>query len=931
LLTNAKIYEPANRANHGRSVYVSERPHPTSIKLNGQIYPGARRIFDIYITPEQVDGMDENGGLLEFKAEFGVGNTPNTEMVAADLAYTAITSTADHSADIQNALESLPNQVIPSVTVTKEATTSPNTAVLGAYGNAFKQTYRITFSDSANSGDQHALACDATACDHDGCANRKVGVADVKYTHFSDETHPWKKANFQGAGYFVISIHSSTPQASADGQFSSGMAWLKWNTGSGVEKADFALIADAAAVQTALRTITGWEAVTVASTVAVGTRSLTASHAFTVTFPAGYDDGGQIPEVGVYPTGTYTLGGTATAHAIEIVDQRFSNTLWLGRITGWHAFTTSSTGTVLTAASSLGAFEIGDHIKVTQVDYGHGTGTMVANAVANSGNCIVSTQAAGFACRTAIEDADGQIFGKIDYTQDRPTQTSQLTEDYFAVGSTIEVLDHTWVDTTLTSTVAATSIKNEYRKFKVLGHVKNGHGKMFAKLDGTPETDSTTDYNFRVTSNNGTQSQFKNVRIVASAGEVQTIKQVDSNNVLALQSTETFRLYINKNKANEEFTELLKMGSSDAQIAEAINAFAALSGPVKVGTTLEGATTTAKVITFDAIDGDVPQLEFVADGTSTGTVHTTTVRDGSSITGGADARFENMEPGGTINVTSVEIVKFELTTTSTDAVVTFSYDGIMQHGTAVTLTIATDIADGGVIDAALATILDDNGNAVIGTAGDVVGTYDKDATPPLVTITLPKGMSGSKLEMHILGTANHASTTKTVERNNNGKTFKIVRVDHARTDLGVPGTPGANDQVYTNEVHDFRVGDVLDVTDCSDGAFVTPATTAITGYTGTAGTSVTITTGTLLGSGAACKLHLVKDTLVLDSVPDAWTGVVDITYTAPSGSCSVSEVTKGTSESATCSNRGACDGGSGLCTCHEGYSGEACETQTVLV
>merc|ERR1712100_948125 len=143
----------------------------------------------------------------------------------------------------------------------------------------------------------------------------------------------------------------------------------------------------AAAVQTALRTITGWEAVTVASTVAVGTRSLTASHAFTVTFPAGYDDGGQIQEVGVYPTGTYTLGGTATAHAIEIVDQRFSNTLWLGRITGWHAFTTSSTGTVLTAASSLGAFEIGDHIKVTQVDYGHGTGTMVANAVANSGNC----------------------------------------------------------------------------------------------------------------------------------------------------------------------------------------------------------------------------------------------------------------------------------------------------------------------------------------------------------------------------------------------------------------------------------------------------------------------------------------------------------------------------------------------------------------
>jgi len=956
LLTNAKIYKPANRANNGRSVYVSERPHPTSIKLNGEIYPGARRIFDIYITPEQVDGMDENGGLLEFKSFFGEGSTTEvTTMVTADLGYTVITSAADHSADIQNALESLPNRVIPSVTVTKEATTSPNTAVLGAYGNAFKQTYRITFSDSANSGDQHALACDATACDHDGCANRKVGVADVKYTHFSDETHPWKKANFQGAGYFVISIHSSTPQASADGQFSSGMAWLKWNTGSGVEKADFALIADAAAVQTALRTITGWEAVTVASTVAVGTRSLTAAHAFTVTFPAGYDDGGQIPTVGVYPTGTYTLGGTATAHAIEIVDQRFSNTLWLGRITGWHGFTTSTTssaGDTVTAGGSLGKFEVGDHIKFTQVDYGHGTGTMAAAAIANSGECQVKTSAAGFACRTAIQSANGQIFGKIDYTQDRPTQTSQQTEDYFAVGSTIEVLDHTWVDTTLTSTVAATSIKNEYRKFKVLGHVKNQHGKMFAKLDGTPETDSTTDYNFRVTSNNGTQSQFNNVRVVASASEVQTIKQIQvvaadgANNAIGYPlnpvTAETFRLYINKNKANEEFTEVLTHGSSNAEVAEAINAFAALSGPVKVDNTLHGYTVSAKVITFDAIDGDVPQLEFVAVGTSTGTVYTTTVSDGSSITGGADARFENMEPGGTINVTSAETVKFVFTglSATTNNVVTFSYDGIMQSGTAVTLDDTAGLADGaaGGVDTALATILDDNGNAVIGAKTVITGAYTH--ADNTVTITLPKGMSGSKLEMHVLSTGDHTSTTKTVERNNNGKTFKIVRVDHARTDLGAPGATSAFDvegvahataPVYENEILDFRIGDVFDVTDCSDAAFVTPTTAALTNLAGTA-PAVTLTIGTTLpASGAACKLHLVKDTLVLDSVPDAWTGVVDITYTAPSGSCSVSEVTKGTSESATCSNRGACDGGSGLCTCHEGYSGEACETQTVLV
>merc|ERR1711937_1115929 len=43
------------------------------------------------------------------------------------------------------------------------------------------------------------------------------------------------------------------------------------------------------------------------------------------------------------------------------------------------------------------------------------------------------------------------------------------------------------------------------------------------------------------------------------------------------------------------------------------------------------------------------------------------------------------------------------------------------------------------------------------------------------------------------------------------------------------------------------------------------------------------------------------------------------------------ETTKGTFESYECSNRGACDGKSGLCACYEGYSGESCQTQTVLV
>jgi len=47
--------------------------------------------------------------------------------------------------------------------------------------------------------------------------------------------------------------------------------------------------------------------------------------------------------------------------------------------------------------------------------------------------------------------------------------------------------------------------------------------------------------------------------------------------------------------------------------------------------------------------------------------------------------------------------------------------------------------------------------------------------------------------------------------------------------------------------------------------------------------------------------------------------------------CEVEETVKGTSENAECSNRGNCDGQTGLCACFAGYTGEACSVQTVLV
>jgi len=69
---------------------------------------------------------------------------------------------------VKRALMELPNQVIPSITVDETITTVLN-------------MFRITFSDSANSGDQHMLSCKVDACDEDGCQPRK-GALTALYT-----------------------------------------------------------------------------------------------------------------------------------------------------------------------------------------------------------------------------------------------------------------------------------------------------------------------------------------------------------------------------------------------------------------------------------------------------------------------------------------------------------------------------------------------------------------------------------------------------------------------------------------------------------------------------------------------------------------------------------------------------------------------------
>jgi len=201
---------------------------------------------------------------------------------------------------------------------------------------------------------------------------------------------------------------------------------------------------------------------------------------------------------------------------------------------------------------------------------------------------------------------------------------------------------------------------------------------------------------------------------------------------------------------------------------------------------------------------------------------------------------------------------------------------------------------------------------------------------------------------------------KQVNKNNNGKLFKITRSFSTATVTG--GTLAASELTCAEEgddrgCHQLVLGVdsvvIADVSSCgarvltpTDGADgpTFPIHRKITGVTATAGTVATAVaakaaigaTGAAAGSvthTSNCIFSVGRHVITLDSMPTASATTVtkSLEYTSPVGRCSVAETTKGTYESFECSNRGACDGKSGLCTCYEGYSGQSCQTQTVLV
>jgi len=292
-----------------------------------------------------------------------------------------------------------------------------------------------------------------------------------------------------------------------------------------------------------------------------------------------------------------------------------------------------------------------------------------------------------------------------------------------------------------------------------------------------------------------------------------------------------------------------------------------------------------------------------------------------------------MQAGGIINITAQEVCTFA-PVTSQAGTFYFCYDGICGKGT-------TTGAGATGAEAALQTILDNNGDQVL--LGATASGY---------AITMPIGKSCDGLEIrHDAGTAPSA-ITKSVNKHNNGKSFRITRsfLKSELVTLAATGYAGGTSDVTINlpsgAGHALLAGVdsvLISGTSCDMGVAATDgAATTISRVTTTASTlagasptilKVTPALTSTDDEDNSCVFRIARHVITLDSVPtSSAVGIKKILeYTSPVGSCSVTETTKGTYESYECSNRGACDGKSGLCTCYEGYSGQSCQTQTVLV
>merc|ERR1712054_631270 len=407
----------------------------------------------------------------------------------------------------------------------------------------------------------------------------------------------------------------------------------------------FAVVATASEVQTALRTITGWEGVTVElwGSRAKGTSAaahILKAHQFKVMFAAGYDDMGKSP---TFYTMTPSDGAYAAATDVRatLYDQRFSNSIWLGKTTGYFEVRVGATeATAAAKFTPVGGTQIplniqpqsGDSYYFTRAHFGTGAASTGNDeedeAITTGGGGTAGAATHGVAGDGATDTITTTVPVKADEAELRfaylvSSATSRQTSDYFAVGTTVEVLATTWDDgscndATITSQALCTGTydddgnggtaeiarvwtgatqttvtgysNNLYRKFRVTGHVTNQFNTGFAKLDAFPaaeansqpvetgsadaakiQLDDLPDYNLKITNNNGTVRSYENTNTVVTVNEV----QIPYLGTGAPSQASTFKLSY-KGEMSQDMDE----SSSPAQIAEEINGFSALSGPV---------------------------------------------------------------------------------------------------------------------------------------------------------------------------------------------------------------------------------------------------------------------------------------------------------------------------------------------------------------
>merc|ERR1711988_413547 len=491
------------------------------------------------------------------------------------------------------------------------------------------------------------------------------------------------------------------------------------------------------------------------------------------------------------------MGSPTTARA-RLYDQRYSNSIWLGKLTGYAECVAGGAVTSCTlkhtaidgTQSNQHAFaENGDVWQVSNTWFGVG-GTSDNNAANDAteavdpgagGGEVIHHKNAGVTV-TIDHGTNAQVAtNKAHFAYLKEGKTSVQSSDYFAVGSTIEVMGTTWDDEAVDADVdlevgiadTADSVlnpsSNKYRKFKVTGHVTNEFNREFAKLDSFPADDGITastanedkpDYNLKITSNNGTVHTYPSVAATVTVNEIQIITlgtgQQDQNSA----TNQIFKL-----QYKGEETKNMNGASTREEIAEEINSFSQLSGPVTVDG--ENVHSTASLgfarfkVTFDAKDGDVAQMVPVSTTSgATGTVRVDTRANGWPVEGPVSLGLDTMQAGGIVNITAKEVCSFAVGGTD-NGKYTFCYDG--NCGGVVGVKTATMVA-------ALESIVDNNGDQVLaGVASTSV------ATP--YEITMPLGKSCDGLEMvDSQGTSPTVTTiTKTVNKHNNGKLFRITR------------------------------------------------------------------------------------------------------------------------------------------------------------